>query len=119
MDQFANDDSTSNQSDSSSSSTNLISRQQQLLHGNTCVPARSTGLQSVQYETLTSRDEQESSNKNSVSTTKRGLITKNVGNSSGIGEKRRRYASNSDAIVIKREPQSDLNDEVSLVFLIN
>jgi hypothetical protein len=111
MDQFANDDSTSNQSDSSSSSTNPISRQQQLLHGNIY---RSAGVQSVQYETLTSRDEQEQSNKTSVATTKRGLITKNISNRSAMGQKRRRYASGSDVIPIKREPQPDPNDDVSL-----
>ncbi|CAF2377174.1 unnamed protein product [Rotaria sp. Silwood2] len=107
MDQFANDDSTSNQSDSSSSSSNVMSRQQQILHGNTSGVARSTGIQSVQYEALMSRDEQEQANKNSTNATKRSLITKNIGTS----EKRKRNVSSSGMTTIKREPQSELNDE--------
>ncbi|CAF4880558.1 unnamed protein product, partial [Rotaria socialis] len=79
MDQYTNDDSTSNQSDSSSSSTTVMSRQQQVIHGNTTGVARPSGIQSVQYEALMSRDEQEQTTKTSVITTKRALITKNIG----------------------------------------
>ncbi|CAF5018048.1 unnamed protein product [Rotaria sp. Silwood1] len=112
MSQFINNDSTSNQSDSSSSSTNPIFRQQQLLHGNNYVTSRSTDVQSVQYETLISHDEQEQSNKNSLATTKHGLMTKNTSNSSRNSEERKKDTSSSGTIVlIKREPQSELNDE--------
>ncbi|CAF1514831.1 unnamed protein product [Rotaria sp. Silwood1] len=116
MSQFINNDSTSNQSDSSSSSssttTNPIFRQQQLLHGNNYVISRSTDVQSVQYETLISHDEQEQSNKNSLGTTKHGLMTKITSNSSRNSEKRKKDTSSSGTIVlIKREPQSELNDE--------
>lgn len=114
MDQFLNDDSTSNHSDSSSSSTNLMSRQQQVLHGNTCVVTRSVDVQPVQYESLVLRDEQAPTIKNSANTTKRALITKNVGTSG----KRKRNVSASVVTTIKREPQSELNDEVGFIFLL-
>ncbi|CAF1132614.1 unnamed protein product [Adineta steineri] len=108
IDQFANDDSTSNQSDSSSSSAaNVMSRQKQVLHGNTSNIVRSTGIQPVQYETLTSRDDQEQINKHPLNTTKRALITKNA-TASG---KRKRNMSSSGIPTIKREPRSELNDE--------
>lgn len=94
IDQLVNDDSTSNQSDSSSSSTNVMSRQQQLLHGN------SSG-------TIRLQNEQEQ-----VGTTKRALITKNTGTT----EKRKRNISGS---FIKREPQVELNDEVSFFVFID
>ena len=91
MDIYTNEDSTSNQSDSSSSSTNIMSRQQQVLHGNpSSGPVRS-------------QTEQEPSG-----TTKRTLMTKNAGTS----EKRKRNISASSAPTIKREPKVDLNDEV-------
>jgi hypothetical protein len=88
MDPYTNDDSTSNQSDSSSSSTNIMSRQQQLLHGNP--PIRS-------------QTEQEP-----IRTTERTLMTKNAGTS----EKRKRNISGSNVPIIKREPPMELNDEV-------
>ena len=75
VDQFINDDSTSNQSDSSASSS---ARQ-----ANT----RSTGPEQVM---------------------KRTLMTKNAGTT----DKRRRVASGSGITFIKREPQTELNDEV-------
>ncbi len=84
IDQFINDDSTSNQSDSSASS----SARQQLLHGN----ARSTGIHHDKPEQIT----------------KRTLMTKNAGTT----DKRRRVASGSGITFIKREPQTELNDEV-------
>jgi hypothetical protein len=102
-DQFINDDSTSNQSDSSSSST-----RQQLLHGNMSGTARLAGIQSIQYETAASRDKQDQINKTSTPATKRTLMTKNA----GTNDKRRRNVSGSGTIVIKREPQMELNDEV-------
>jgi len=113
MDQFANDDSTSNQSDSSSSSANVISRQKQVLYGNTSSVVRSTGVHSIQHETSMSRDESEQANKTSASTTKRALITKNT----GISEKRKRNVSDSGIAVKKREPKIELNDEVRFLFL--
>lgn len=88
----------SNQSDSSSSSS-----------------ARPFAVQSVQYETLLSRDDQDQMNKKSSEvppTIKRGLITKNAGHSRRTGEKRRRELSISATTSIKREAISDFNDEV-------
>lgn len=61
----------------------------------------------MQYESLSTRDEHDV--KPSTTTGKRTLTTKNVGTS----EKRKRKVSSSGATVIKREPQVELNDEVS------
>ena len=88
----------SNQSDSSSSSS-----------------ARPLGIQSVQYETLLSRDDQDQTTRKSTEpppTTKRGLITKNAGHSRRTGEKRRRELSTSTTLSVKRESIGDFNDEV-------
>ena len=93
----------SNQSDSSSSSS-----------------ARPLGIQSVQYETLLSRDDQDQTTRKpaeppsttTTTTTKRGLITKNAGHSRRTGEKRRREFSTSTTASVKRESTGDFNDEV-------
>lgn len=112
MDTYTNEDSTSNQSDSSSSSTNLMSRQHSA-HGNSSGTNRASTIQSVQYEALTSRDETEQTTKTTGHTTKRSLITKNV----GTREKRKRNISSSAVTTtIKREPKSELNDEVCYHF---
>jgi hypothetical protein len=81
-----------------------MSRQQQLLHGNT------SGIVRSQHETLPIRDGQEQ-----PGTTKRTLMTKNAGTS----EKRRRNVSNSAVPFIKREPQLELNDEVRHFFFLS
>lgn len=97
VDQFQHEDSMSNQSDSSSSSS-----------------ARPLGVQSVQYETLLSRDDQDQTNRKSTELppTKRGLITKNAGHCRRTGEKRRRQLSFSTTSTVKREPSGSFNDEV-------
>ena len=89
-DQFVNEDSTSNQSDSSSSSANLMTRQKQVLHGNTSHTNRSNDEHEVKH------------------TTKRTLTTKNVSTS----EKRKRNVSGSGVVTIKREPQVNFHDDV-------
>lgn len=87
MDVYTNEDSTSNQSDSSSSSVNPIHRQ-----GNSFrIPVESEP----------------------TGTSKRTLMTKNA----GMSEKRKRNISGSALPMVKREPQTDLNDEVREHFL--
>jgi hypothetical protein len=116
------DDSTSNHSDSSStSSANTFSRPNQSTPGPSG-SARSSGIQSVQYERLMSHDDQDRWNKESTDDnqggpSKRVLITKNTGSGHGKNEKRKRSASASGNKLIKREPQSDINDEVSSLSL--
>ena len=87
----------SNQSDSSSSSS-----------------VRPFGIQSVQYETLLSRDDQDQTNRKSTEhpPTKRGLITKNAGHCRRTGEKRRRQLSFSTTPTVKREPSGTFIDDV-------
>lgn len=87
MDVYTNEDSTSNQSDSSSSSANLFNRQANSFR--------------IPVET------------ESTGTSKRTLMTKNA----GMGEKRKRNISGNALPIIKREPQTDLNDEVRQDFL--
>ena len=88
MDTWTHEDSTSNQSDSSSSSN---------------IRSVATSVHSLQFETLTSREEQEQINKrvsesSSVENIKRCSMTK-------TNEKRRREYSGHSHVTIKREPK--------------